>query len=106
MQYNRLLETQHRYAEVQKYRYANTSFEFSSAIKDKLAEKRKLRKLWQINRCPVLKTKLNRAIKVFKNPLETERNQGIQRYLSELSPFAATNYSLWKTIKRLKCRQT
>jgi len=66
----------------------NTSFEYSSAIKDKFAEKRKLRKLWQTNTCPVLKTKLNKAIKALKNLLETERNQGIQRYLSELSPFA------------------
>jgi len=57
----------------------NTSFEYSSAIKDKLAEKRKLRKLWQTNRCPVLKTKLNKAIKALKNLLETERNQRIQR---------------------------
>jgi len=28
----------------------NTSFEYSFTIKDKLAEKRKLRKLWQTNR--------------------------------------------------------
>jgi len=41
----------------------DTSFEYSSAIKDKLGKKRKLRTLWQINRCPVLKTKLNKAIK-------------------------------------------
>jgi len=76
---------------MQKYKY---SFGYSSAIKDKLAEKRKLRKLWQINRCPILKTKLNRAIKAFQNLLQTERNQRIQRYLSELSPSAETNYSL------------
>jgi len=57
--------------------------------------------LWQTNRFPVLKTKLNKAIKALKNLLETERNQGIQRYLSELSSSAETNYSLWKA-KRLK----
>jgi len=58
--------------------------------------------LWQTNRCPVLKTKLNKTIKALKNLLETERNQGIQRYLSELNPSAETNYSLWKATKRLK----
>jgi len=42
---------------------------------------------------------LNKAL---KNLLETERNQGIQRYLSELSPSAETNYSLSKATKRLK----
>jgi hypothetical protein len=37
-----------------------------SVIKEKLAEKRKLRKLWQTNRCPVMKNKLNRGIKAHK----------------------------------------
>jgi len=73
----------------------NISIEYLPAIKHKLAEKRKLHKLWQIDRCPALKTKLNRVIKAFKNLLELERNQGIQRYLSELS-LIITNYSLWK----------
>jgi len=54
--------------------HAKTSFVYSSAIKD--SQKKKLRKLWQTNRCPVLKTKLNRVIKTLKNLLETERNQG------------------------------
>jgi len=78
----------------------NNNFEYLSAIKDKLAEKRKFRKLWQTNRCPFLKANLNKAIKALKNLLEAERNQGIQ--LSELSLSAETNYSLWKTTKRLK----
>jgi len=30
-----------------------------SPIKEELAEKRKLRKLWQSNRCPILKNELN-----------------------------------------------
>jgi len=94
LKYNRPLGTQHR--------RANTSFKYSSAIKDKLAEKRNLCKLWQTNRCPVLKAKLNKAIKALKNLLETERNQEIQKYLSELNPSAETNYTLWKTTKRLK----
>jgi len=50
-------------------------YQYSCAIKDKLAEKRKLHKLWQTNRCPALKIKLNRAIKAFKNLLE--KNQGM-----------------------------
>jgi len=50
---------------------------YSPAIKRNLAEKRKLRRLWQTNRCPVTKNKLNRAIKALKNLLNSERNQGI-----------------------------
>jgi len=51
--------------------------EYSLAIKEKIAKKRKLCKLWQTNRCQVLKNKLNRAIKALKNLLNMERNQGI-----------------------------
>jgi len=51
------------------------NIEYSPAIKEKLAEKRKLRKLCQINRYPVLKNELNRAIKALKNLLNVERNQ-------------------------------
>jgi len=80
----------------------NISFEYSSAIKDKLAEKRKLRKLRQINRCPVLKAKLNGAIKALQNLLKKERNQEIQSYLSELSLSAETNCSPWKAARSLE----
>jgi len=59
--------------------------EYSPAIKEKIAKKKKLRKLWQTNRCPLLKNKLNRAIKTLKNLLEMEKNQEIQEYLSKLS---------------------
>jgi len=59
--------------------------EYSPAIKEKIVEKRKLRKLWQINRCPVLKNKLNRAIKTLKDLLDIECNQEIQEYLNKLS---------------------
>jgi len=50
--------------------------------------------LWQANRCPILKTKLNQAIKALKNLLDSEKNQGIQKYLSKLSPIIAINYLL------------
>jgi len=45
------------------------NIEYSSAIKEKLAEKRKLRKLSQINECPVLKNKLNLTILALENLL-------------------------------------
>jgi hypothetical protein len=60
---------------------SDINIEYSSITKEKLAEKKKLRKLWQTNRCPVLKNKLNRAIKVHTNLLDLERNQ----LLSKLS---------------------
>jgi len=54
-----------------------------------------------MTRCLALKTKLNRAIKAFKNLLYLKRNQGIQKYLIKLSVTSETN-SLWKATKRLK----
>jgi len=75
-------------------------------MKEKIAEERKLRKLWQTNRCPIMKNKLNRAIKALINLLDSERNQGIQEYLSKLSATSETNYSLWKATKKLKRPQT
>jgi len=78
--------------------------EYSPAIKEKITGKKKLRKLWQTKRCPILKNKLNRAIKTFKNLLK--KNQEIQEYLSKLSATLETNYSLWKARKRLKRPQT
>jgi len=41
---------------------SNPDIEYSPVTKEKLAEKRKFRKLWQSNRYPVLKNKLNQAI--------------------------------------------
>jgi len=46
---------------------------------------------------------------VLSNHLKTcymDRNQKIQEYLSKLSATSETNYSLWKTTKRLKRPQT
>jgi len=64
--------------------------EYLSANKEKIAEKRKFRKMWQINRCPVLKNKLNRAIKTLKNLLFITE---IREYLSKLS--ATSDYSFF-----------
>jgi hypothetical protein len=52
--------------------------QYSFEIKDKLAEKGKLCKLWQTNRCPVLKSKLNRAIKTVKNFLDWKETRNIR----------------------------
>jgi len=96
MLYNRPPGVQFRPAAIQK------SISNIPAIKEKITEKKKLRKLWQTKRCPVLKNKLNRAIKTFKNLLNMKKNQEIQEYLSKLSATLETNYSLWKVRKRLK----
>lgn len=67
-------------------------------LKIKIAEKRKLRKVWQATRSPHDKTKLNKAAKQLKQLINAEKNQAIEDYLKNLS---ATE-SLWKATKKIK----
>lgn len=73
----------------------------SPIISSILAEKR-IRKRWQVTRCPELKTKLNKLTKETKKLLLEHRNRGVKKYLQNLSATTATNYSLWKATKGLK----
>jgi len=74
----------------------------SISIREKIAQKRKLRKQWQTTRSPEMKTKLNRAIKEIQTMLKDEKEQAIKHYLKGLSATETTDYSLWKATKRLK----
>ena len=71
-------------------------------IKQKILDKRKLRKRWQTSRSPRDKAALNKAIKELKRLLYQEKQQAIQIYLQSLTATDATDYSLWKATKRLK----
>jgi hypothetical protein len=44
----------------------------------------------------------NRATQDLKQLLHDHRNAGIQKFLHGLKPTASTDYSLWKTTKKLK----
>lgn len=85
--------------------YNSNTETISSNIRDKLAQKRRLRKKWQSTRSPQDKLKLNRAIKDIKKSLIDSKNQSFQDYLEGLSPTASTDYSLWKATKKLKQQQ-
>ncbi|XP_011063431.1 PREDICTED: RNA-directed DNA polymerase from mobile element jockey-like [Acromyrmex echinatior] len=76
--------------------------EWSDLTKQKITEKRRLRKQWQMTRSPEIKTKLNRATKHLQKLLNYEKNQRTQEYLQNLGATQATDYSLWKATKRLK----
>jgi len=84
--------------------YASANVACSLVIRNKLAEKRKLRKLWQRNRCLMLKTKLNPAIKELKNLLNCEKTVStrISKQVKSFG-FHCTNYLLGKATKKLKC---
>lgn len=71
-------------------------------IKRMVAEKRRLRRIWQNTRHPADKTRLNRAIRNLKQELLLVKNSWFDQYTQSLSPTKATNYSLWKATKYLK----
>lgn len=61
------------------------------AIKQKIAEKRRLRRIWQITRNPRNKTKLNQSSRELKSLLTNFKNQGVQEYLTNLTPTETTD---------------
>lgn len=71
-------------------------------IKIKIAEKRRLRRIWQYSRSPLDKTLFNRAARELKEMLRNQKNDSFQNYLEDLSPGQETDYSLWKATRRLK----
>jgi hypothetical protein len=71
-------------------------------IKQKLAEKRRLRKEWHLHRTPPSKKLFNRATQELKQLLHYHRNYNIQTFLNGLTPTTSTDYSMWKTTKKLK----
>lgn len=71
-------------------------------MKEKLAEKRKLRKKWQETCSPHNKAKLNKAIKQLKQLIYNEKNKNIEDFLKSLTAPEATDYSLWKLTEKIK----
>lgn len=72
-----------------------------NSTKERIEEKRRLRKIWQTTKDPRDKRKLNKAIKELKQNLHDLKNEEIKDYLSKLTATQATNYSLWKATKKL-----
>jgi hypothetical protein len=58
--------------------------ELSTVVKDKIAEKRHLRKQWQQARTEENKRKLNKATKELKDWIQEEQNRGIEEYLESV----------------------
>ncbi|KAL0271857.1 UNVERIFIED_CONTAM: hypothetical protein PYX00_008819 [Menopon gallinae] len=74
----------------------------SPLIQNKIHEKRRLRKNWQLTRLPADKTRLNRIIKELRTLIQTDRARRTSDYLSRLSPNAPSSHDLWKATRRLK----
>ena len=74
-------------------------------MKEKIKEKRKIRKSWQATRDPKTKTLLNKACKALKSMLQEIEEQNLAIYLQSLSPTEATDYFLWKATKNIHKHQ-
>jgi hypothetical protein len=71
-------------------------------IKQKLLNKRRLRRNWHRFRTPESKRLLNTATRELKQLLTDTNNASFQTFLQDLSPAASTDYCLWKAAKKVK----
>lgn len=88
------------------YKQPTTKESCPQTLKEKILEKRRLRRNWQQNRTVSNKNKFNKAARKLKKVILEIKNDSIQRYLEELTPTEATDYSLWKATRKLKSPQT
>jgi hypothetical protein len=79
-----------------------SSYDYPIFIKQKFAEKRRLRKEWHLHRTPTSKKLFIKATQELKHLLHDYKNYYIQTFLNGLTPTASTDYSLWKTTKNFK----
>lgn len=70
-------------------------------IRNLVALKRKIRRKWIQNRDPRLKTELNNKAQQIKRLIQELKVSSTNDFLQNLSGEKSTNYSLWKTTKKL-----
>ena len=78
-----------------------SNHEYPHYIFKKIAEKRRLRRVWQTDRTPDDKRKLNNATRKLTKIIKKYKNDCFQKYLANLSPTADSSYSLWKASRKL-----
>ena len=98
--FNMLLHSAAKEATPQ-FRPSNQTKTIPKYILEKIQELRRLKRSWQIIRSKPIKTTLNKITKDLKNMLIEENNTALQKYLENLTPTEATDYSMWKAAKKL-----
>lgn len=74
-------------------------------VRNKIDEKRKLGKRWQITKAPEDKRRLNLATEELKSLLEYKKQSDIQYQFSNLSASKLNDYTLWQTMKKIRNAQ-
>lgn len=72
---------------------------YSDSIRQKILEKRRLRRVWHTSRHSNDKKELNKAIRELKILIKEANNNALNTYLEGVTATKQTNYSLWKTCK-------
>lgn len=75
---------------------------YPKEIRILINEKRKLRRKWHQTRNPADKTALNNRSQNIRREIQRIKNEAIGEFLTELTADKNTDYSLWKSTKRLK----
>lgn len=77
-------------------------------VKEKVLEKRRLRRVWHCSRHPADKRDFNKAAASLKQLLLDIENETLQQHLQSLTPTASVKneYSLWRTAKSREKPQT
>lgn len=71
-------------------------------VREKIGEKRRLRRIWMTTRHPEDRANLNRASRQLQQLLIRYRNESFAQYVQSLTATAATNYSIWRATKKNK----
>lgn len=75
---------------------------YPKEVCDIISEKRRARKRWQLTRAPSDKNRLNSLNNKLRKKIAEFKNASMERYLTNLTNDASTEYSLWKATKKIK----
>lgn len=78
----------------------NTTHSAPLQIRNKIQEKRSLRRKWHLSRHPDDKAALNRSARELTDMIKENENDTLQHKLSSLTATKSTDYSLWKITKK------
>jgi len=81
-------------------------FNYPMEVRNLVKNKRKLRRSWHVTRDPAMKTKLNSESQKIKRLIQQLKETSANSFLENLTADKSTNYSLWKTTKKLRRKIT
>lgn len=75
---------------------------YPSEIRELIKERRKARRVWHRSRNGIDKRKYNQTNNLAHQKIKEFKQNCLEKYVSELSPDADKDYSLWKATRKIK----